>query len=148
MNTVYQFTFFPYLPSAVLFIIRERNGWGVMLQAGRQRVWFSMRSLNLFSLTNLSTLVFTQPVTEMSTRSSKKCFWGVKRCQCARLATSPSSVSRLSRQCGILNISQPPRPPGPVMGIPLLIYIFIFMGLQPFAGLRPLFQFFDPIHNR
>jgi hypothetical protein len=32
----------------------------------------------------------------------------------------PYLVSRLSRQCGILNISQPYRPPLPVTGIALL----------------------------
>jgi hypothetical protein len=32
------------------------------------------------------------------------------------------SVSRLSRQCEILNISQPYRPPRPVMGIALLYF--------------------------
>jgi hypothetical protein len=30
------------------------------------------------------------------------------------------SVSRMARQCGILNTSQPYRPPRPVMGIALL----------------------------
>jgi hypothetical protein len=33
------------------------------------------------------------------------------------LTTLPPSVSRLSRQCGILNISQSYKPPGPVTGI-------------------------------
>jgi hypothetical protein len=33
-------------------------------------------------------------------------------------------VSRLSRQCGILNISQPYTPPRPVTGITLLYFTF------------------------
>jgi hypothetical protein len=36
--------------------------------------------------------------------TNKNCFWGIERGWCVRL-TSLSSVSRLSRQCGILNIS-------------------------------------------
>jgi hypothetical protein len=43
------------------------------------------------------------------------------------MTTLPQSMSRLSRQCGILNISQPYRPPQPVMGIALLFLLsFLF----------------------
>jgi hypothetical protein len=38
------------------------------------------------------------------------CCWGVERGRCVRLTTLPPYVSWLSRQCGILNISQPPWP--------------------------------------
>jgi hypothetical protein len=47
-------------------------------------------------------------------------FWGSKCGRCVGLITLPPSLSRLSRQCGILNVSQPYRPPRPAMGIALL----------------------------
>jgi hypothetical protein len=40
----------------------------------------------------------------------KKCFWGVKCGWCVGLTTLAPSMSRLSRQCGLLNISRPSRP--------------------------------------
>jgi hypothetical protein len=49
----------------------------------------------------------------------EKCFWGAQRGH-VRLATLPPSVSQLFRQCAILNIQQPYRPPWPVNGTALL----------------------------
>jgi hypothetical protein len=36
-------------------------------------------------------------------------------------------MSRLSRQCGILTIAQPYRPPRPVTGIPLLLQLNLYL---------------------
>jgi hypothetical protein len=70
-------------------------------------------------------LGFTQPLTEMNTRNEKIImFLGVKCGGCVGLTTLPPSVSRLSRQCGIINISQPYRPPRAVTGIALLFFYF------------------------
>jgi hypothetical protein len=47
-------------------------------------------------------------------------FLGVERGRCIRLTTLLQSMSWLSRQCGIFNISQPYSPPRPVTGITII----------------------------
>jgi hypothetical protein len=69
--------------------------WGTMLQAGRSRVRFQMRSLDLLHWPNPSsrtmTLGSTQPLTEMSTRNLP----GVKRGWGVRLTTCEPTVCKM-----------------------------------------------------
>jgi hypothetical protein len=51
---------------------------------------------------------------------------GVRSDRRVRPTSLPPPVSWLSRQCGILNISQPYRPPQPVTAIALLFFNFSF----------------------
>jgi hypothetical protein len=97
-----------------------------MLQTGRLRVRDPMRSLHfLFNLQNSSSrikaLVLTQSLTEMNIRNFPG-GRGLKRDRHVRLPTSPPSVNRLSRRCGILDVSQPYRSTRPIRGIDFIIY--------------------------
>jgi hypothetical protein len=87
-------------------------------------LWFP-RPLTPWPLVRERTIPTERP-TQPLTRDKWKCFCGIECGWCLRLTALPPSVSRLPRQCGILNISQPYSLPRPVTGIALLTYPFRF----------------------
>jgi hypothetical protein len=91
----------------------ENRILAVLLSYSRRRLEYLAAALRA--------LGSTQPLTEMSTGNIKKLmFLGTK----VRLVRGADNLTAIyepsSRQCGILNISQPYRPPRPVTGIALL----------------------------
>jgi hypothetical protein len=98
-------------------------GWGSMLQAGSLCVWFLMRSLEfsiylilpaaLWPCRQLSLLqkwvsgIFLGVKGVSALKLTTGIFLGVKGISALRLTTSLPSVSRLSRTCGSLNVSNP-----------------------------------------
>jgi hypothetical protein len=97
-------------------------GWGTMLPAGRSRIWFPMRSLNISMYVILPAALGLLSWLSLQQKWVPWIFLRVKVDWFVRLTTSSSSVSRFSGKCGVLYVWNVHTPLRPVTRIAILTF--------------------------